>query len=136
VAQADWGAIPPGYIFNIHKKGDPTTCHWGVTLDNGRAVGRNNTGESVEGGLTYEAGGRSQYGIFAFRDICRVLNVDRRYRIGRQVKVSDGTASSRAEQWTMSVPGMTRYEERDDPSGINIVVRRIDPVAMARTLYC
>jgi hypothetical protein len=85
--------------------------------------------------LTYEAGGRSQYDIFAFRDICRVLNVDRRYRIGSQVKVSEGTPVTRAEQWMMSVPGMTRYEERDDASGINIVVRLIDPVAMARTLY-
>ncbi len=132
-----WDAIPPGYIFNIHKKNDPTTCHWGVTLANGKAVGCNNTGESVGKGLTYDPGGRSQYGIFAFKEICSVLNVDRRYRKGRYVRTDNGLpfTDSVNDRIDVGIPGMARYEETDDPSGINIVVRRIDPVAMASSLY-
>ncbi len=81
VQPADWDKIPAGHIWNIHKKNDPTTCHWGVSLGNGKAAATNNTAESPAGKVNFEAGGGSKYGRFVFKEICDVLNKDTRYRL-------------------------------------------------------
>lgn len=107
VEQDNWDKIPAGYVWNIHKKNDKTTCHWGVSLGNNKAAACNNTDQSPGNiRLAYEAGGTSQYGIFPFYDprhqngICDVLNKNAKYQFAGQ----------------------------DHPSGVNIVVRQINPL--------
>lgn len=107
-----WDNIPLGYMWNIHKKGDKTTCHWGVSLGDNNAVACNNTDGSPnpEGGvymLQYETGTNSAYGKFKFTDICKVCN------------------------WNFKYQGV---DGKNDPSGYNIVVRQIDPRAVT-TFY-
>ena len=75
---ADWARIPRGYLWNIHRAGDKTTCHWGVSLGDGRAAACNNTDESPFKKLAYEtdlAGrvGDTFYGVFNMAEICEVL---------------------------------------------------------------
>lgn len=101
----EWDSIPEGYMWNIHKKNDKTTCHWGVSLGNDKAVACNNTDGSLAPGgklviLNYEPGTNSAYGKFKFTDICTVCNWNVKYQ-------GKGGAN--------------------DPSGYNIVVRKIDP---------
>lgn len=78
VPQTQWDSIPRGYIWNIHRTGDQTTCHWGVSLGNGRAAACNNTDESPTLKMTYESG-ESKFGIFRFSDICAVLEGHDKY---------------------------------------------------------
>jgi len=110
VDPANWDKIPAGYVWNIHKKNDKSTCHWGVSLGNNKAVACNNTDESPGGiKLKYDVGGTSQYGKFPFYNpgerngICDVLNKNAKYQ----------------------------FAGKDDPSGINIVVRQINPMTEA-----
>ena len=101
VPQSAWGAIPRGYLWNIHRVGDPSTCHWGVSLGGDVSVACNNTDSSPTATLNYIEG-NTQYGKFKFSEICTVLNGTDKY--GHK-----GTGA---------------------PMGVNIVVRQIDPTAM------
>lgn len=74
----EWGDIPRGYIWNIHRIGDKTTCHWGVSLGKDRAAACNNTDESPTKKLAYEKGD-TKFGIFKFTEICDVLNGHSKY---------------------------------------------------------
>lgn len=108
VAQHEWDSIPRGYMWNIHKKNDPTTCHWGVSLGNNVAVACNNTDGSVGPDkalvmLKYEPNTNTAYGKFEFTNICEVCN------------------------WNVKYQGAGGV---NDPSGINIVVRKIDPMTV------
>lgn len=80
VPENDWDKIPLGYIWNIQKRGDKSTQHWGVSLGNDMAVACNNTDESPKAKLLYEPGGKSRYGKFHFSNICEVLNTHEKYR--------------------------------------------------------
>lgn len=70
--------IQRGFIWNIHRVNDPSTCHWGVSLGNNRAVACNNTDSSPGVNLNYHTG-NTQYGIFDFTNICDVLNANAKY---------------------------------------------------------
>lgn len=107
----EWEDIPRGWIWNIHRKGDKTTCHWGVSLGGGFAVACNNTDESPFMKLEYETDGQTGrkgdtfYGVFKMEDICSCVNGTVKY----------GHASK-------SKPTM---------EGQNIVVRAINPLHQA-----
>lgn len=72
--------IPRGWIWNIHRVGDKTTCHWGLSLGAGVSVACNNTDESPFQKLVYldnggpGVKGNTQYGKFRMKDIYAVLN--------------------------------------------------------------
>jgi len=107
VPKEEWGNIPLGYIWNIHREGDKTTCHWGVSLGDGQALACNNTDESNFKKLAYINGpsgrpGDTKYGRFLLADICEVLNGTLKY----------GHVGPLA------------------PIGTNIVVRKINPTAI------
>jgi len=78
VGQDRWNSIPRGYIWNIHRTGDKTTCHWGVSLGNDRAAACNNTDESPTMKLAYETGD-TKFGIFKFSEICTLLERHSKY---------------------------------------------------------
>ena len=67
VSPSEWGKIERGWIWNIHKKTSRDTCHWGVSLGEGRAAGCNNTGQ---GKVDYEDVGPDAYGVFDFVQLC------------------------------------------------------------------
>lgn len=75
IAVKDWGSIPRGYIWNIHKTTDRETCHWGVSLGDGKAAACNNTGQ---GQVTYLEG-NDAYGKFHFVELCDVLETTEKY---------------------------------------------------------
>jgi len=81
VPRNQWNQIPRGCIWNIQRKGDPSTCHWGVSLGNGKAVACNNTAGSPSYGLvTFDQGmAGMKYGTFDFEELCLVLNSDLKY---------------------------------------------------------
>lgn len=120
VPQTNWGRIPRGYIFNIHKQGDPSTCHWGVSLGEGMAVGCNNTDGSPGQDLTYRGGGNTHYGVFNFAELCTLLNKNTKYKM---------------DKFTQEVGELPVFTKGDHESGINIVVRQINPEAMAAVYY-
>lgn len=97
VPRKNWSLIPKGYVWNIHRVGDKSTTHWGVSVGNDVAIACNNTDESPLKKLAYIRGD-TKYGKFKFSEICDVLNSTVKYG-------HDGTG----------VPGE------------NIVVRQIDP---------
>ena len=101
VPEDRWGSIPAGWIWNVHKAGDNTTNHWGISLGGGRAVACNNTDESHGVKLIYEPGGRSQYGIFDLINACDVMRRNAKY-----------------------LPPDTAY----NPAVANIVVRELNPL--------
>jgi hypothetical protein len=108
VPQDQWDTIPQGWMWNIHKKNDRTTCHWGVSLGNNKAVACNNTDGSVGPDkslilLKYDDNSNSAYGKFEFSNICEVCN------------------------WNVKYQGAGGV---NDPSGTNIVVRKIDPTTV------
>lgn len=132
---AQWGSIPRGHIFHIHKTGDQNTCHWGVSLGGGRAVACNNTAQAprrladativrsgeipkgktmalaVEDNLAFEADTNATYGIFQMAELCDILNRTSKYMVG-----------------TLDKSGMVdRYVESNSLTGCNIVVRHVDP---------
>ena len=100
VPSDQWDSIPRGYLWNIQRKGDPFTCHWGVSLGNNKAAACNNTDESPGLKLVYE-NGNTFYGVFPFSDICRVLNVNSKYGY-----------------------------DPNKPGDMNLVVKKIDPTAI------
>lgn len=109
----EWHTIPQGHLFYIHKAGDFTTCHWGLSLGGGRAVGCNNTdGSPGQADLFYDGGGVNYYGKFQFRALCDILNSNNKYKLSR----NDGDQIE---------PKIVMY---DNPAGDNIVVRDIDPI--------
>jgi hypothetical protein len=128
-----WDNIPRGHIFHIHKNGDQNTCHWGVSLGNGRAAACNNTAQApqrnqdgskvrqptttgrpglpIETNLHFEGTGSPTYGVFQMDELCDILNRTSKYMVGTLDK-TDPTAD---------------YVESNHPSGCNIVVRHVDP---------
>jgi hypothetical protein len=83
VTKPNWGTIPEGYFWNIHKQGDVTTCHWGVSLGNDTAVACNNTGGTLINGATFIltfSKGDARSGICKFTDLCKVCDNDPKYR--------------------------------------------------------
>ena len=102
VDKADWHTIPRGYLWNIHRVGDKTTCHWGLSLGDNVAAACNNTDESPTKKLAYEFG-NTFYGRFNFRDICDVLNGTDKYG----------------------------HSGTDAPTKTNIVVRQVNPLTVA-----
>jgi hypothetical protein len=134
-----WSTIPRGHIFHIHKTGDPNTCHWGVSLGEGRAVACNNTtqapqrnpdaskvrlppepgklvGLPIESNLKFEGTGNATYGIFDLAELCDILNRTTKYMVG--TFVGDQISGD--------------YVESNSPSGCNIVLRHIDPTTVAQ----
>jgi len=98
-----WDSIPQGYIWNIHRVNDKTTCHWGVSLGDGIAVACNNTDESPTKKLEYlpsDPAGNTQYGKFRMADICEVLNGTVKYG----------------------------HHGKDAPTATNIVLRKVNPL--------
>lgn len=94
VTRQNWNQIPLGYIWNIQRKGDPSTCHWGLSLGNGRAVACNNTAGSPFYGLVNlqpPAPAGMAYGKFDLEELCLVLNSDLKYghRGGKTAPASD-----------------------------------------------
>ena len=102
VPQSAWANIPRGFLWNIHRVGDKSTCHWGVSLGGDVSIACNNTDSSPTAKLKYIEG-NTQYGKFKFSEICNVLNGTDKYG-------HTGTGA---------------------PTGINIVVRQIDPTTVA-----
>lgn len=78
VPVAQWGNIPAGHIWTIQRKNDPTTCHWGVSLGNGKSAATNNTPGSPCLMLPFISGG-SVCGTFLMVDMCKVLNSEFKY---------------------------------------------------------
>lgn len=79
VAQTNWDSIPEGYVWNIHRTGDPTTCHWGVSLGNGMAAACNNTDKSPGMEQLNYTEGNTAYGQFNFVELCNILNANEKY---------------------------------------------------------
>lgn len=79
IVEANWDTIPAGYVWNIHRVGDKTTCHWGISLGNGRAVACNNTDEGRLNYLPSNPPGHNWYGKFMLRDLCDILNLTHKY---------------------------------------------------------
>ncbi|WP_418317135.1 hypothetical protein [Piscinibacter sakaiensis] len=79
VKESDWGAIPEGYVWNIHRTNDPTTCHWGVSLGNGIAAACNNTDSSPGLPPLNYIVGNTAYGQFNFVELCNILNANAKY---------------------------------------------------------
>lgn len=79
VTEANWGSIPEGYVWNIHRTGDPTTCHWGVSIGNGIAIACNNTDSSPGMTPLNYAEGNTAYGKFNFVELCNILNANEKY---------------------------------------------------------
>ena len=73
VDRRDWGLIPKGYVWNVHRVGDKSTTHWGVSVGNDTAIACNNTDSSPAKKLVYIRG-NTHYGKFKFSEICEVLN--------------------------------------------------------------
>ncbi len=99
VSPEEWDSVPQGYIWNIHRVNDPTTCHWGVSLGNDVSAACNNTDESPRRKLKYISGD-TRYGTFKLSEICSVLNRNTKY--GAQ--------------------------DDDDRFKINLVLRKINPL--------
>jgi hypothetical protein len=129
-----WGNIPRGHIFHIHKTGDQNTCHWGVSLGSGRAAACNNTAQAPErngdgskvrmpstttgklgvpreSNLSFEGSGNPTYGVFRMAELCDILDRTSKYMVGTLDK-NDPSAD---------------WVESNHPSGCNIVVRHVDP---------
>ncbi len=105
VDEDDWGSIPRGYVWNVHRVGDKETCHWGVSLGDGKAVACNNTDVSLTKTLAYinDEGARpgdTKYGKFLLADMCEVLNGHFKYG----------------------------HEGTGKPTKMNIVLRKINPL--------
>jgi hypothetical protein len=78
VDRRNWGLIPAGWVWNIHRVGDKTTCHWGISVGNDIAIACNNTDESPTRRLAYIRG-NTKYGKFIFSELCEVLNGTAKY---------------------------------------------------------
>ncbi|WP_395703168.1 hypothetical protein [Aquabacterium sp.] len=74
---SQWGSIPEGYLWSITRRGDPTTCHWGVSLGAGQAAATNNTTASNFAELPDIHA--MQYGTFEFTKMCEILNSHLKY---------------------------------------------------------
>jgi hypothetical protein len=100
VAPDQWDALPMGYLWTIQRRNDPTTCHWGLSLGDGKAAASNNTPGSPFLMLELDSGD-SKCGTFTFTQMCAVLNSDFKY-------------------------GHTSKDPPSTPDA-NIVVKKIDP---------
>jgi len=115
VPVGQWDAIPRGYVWNIHKSTDRSTCHWGVSLGGGLAAACNNTGQ---GEVAYTEGGDT-YGQFLFSDLCTVLERTEKYA-GKNRLVTDAVDEESAR----------RAAPRGQlPAGSHITVRLFSPVS-------
>ena len=114
-----WGAIPRGYVWNIHKATDRATCHWGVSLGDGLAAACNNTGQ---GQVAYREG-NDAYGKFVFRDLCAVLETTEKYA-GKNRGV-DLRSSTDDESTKKKSPIVAQ------PLGSYITVRKYSPLGGA-----
>ena len=67
--------MPKGYMFNFHAKKSPSTCHWGISLGDGYAVGSNTTAQENGGKAKVDfRNGNSIYGTFSLQssyEVCR-----------------------------------------------------------------
>lgn len=83
VTRTNWSRIPRGYIWNIQRKNDPSTCHWGISVGGGKSLACNNAGGSPSQGILEmtppATGGGMSYGKFKMEDLCLVLNSDLKY---------------------------------------------------------
>jgi hypothetical protein len=79
IQENDVTRIPPGYMFNFHKTGDPSVCHWGVSLGDGWAAAANTTADSVGAtSKTFFRSGNEVYGEFSLATCLEVLK--RKYK--------------------------------------------------------
>lgn len=68
--------FPAGYIFNFHREGDKSVCHWGIGLGGRNAVGANTTAKAGSGSDEKRVAfisGSSVYGTFDLKssyDVC------------------------------------------------------------------
>lgn len=113
-----WHTIPEGYLWSVQRKGDPTTCHWGVSLGNNLAAATNNTPGSLAMTLKFKSGG-GLYGTFNFVEICTMLNSTVKY--GNSITIED------------PINGRMQQEAKDMPSSPdkNIVVKMLNPMTSA-----
>lgn len=72
--------IPAGWLFNIHKDGDQTVCHWGVSMGDGWAVAVNTTpAEREDTAVVFRNEGNNFYGEFTLTssvEVCRYKYAD------------------------------------------------------------
>lgn len=108
-----WHTIERGFIWNVSKKTDRETCHWGLSLGNGRAVGCNNTSQNK---IEYENDGDDRYGKFNFVALCDVLERTDKYR-GLNLRVGEGIEGKVA----------AASKGDDKPRGSLIEIRKFDP---------
>ena len=93
----EWANIPRGWIWNVQRRGDPTTCHWGISLGKGLAAATNNTSASPFATLNYlSAVDTDAYGTFNFSELCDVLNGTVKYG-------HTGNAKPKADQFNIAV---------------------------------
>jgi hypothetical protein len=117
VAVSEWSEIPRGYVWNIHKKTDRATCHWGVSLGDGLAAACNNTGQ---GQVKYDEGNDS-YGQFVFTELCAVLETTEKYA-GKNRAVAQRSDDEPAKKQRPVV---------GQPAGTHITVRSYSPLSGA-----
>ncbi|WP_295999388.1 hypothetical protein [Rugamonas sp.] len=129
-----WNTIPRGHIFSVHKNGDEQTCHWGISLGEGRATACRNPHGAVarlaDGSIDREApvngkpgiprfiemnfdSGDANCGIFDMVGLCNILSMSPGYML--------------------ALPSVDGQEQQygNNPLG-NIVVRHIDPEQQLR----
>lgn len=68
--------IPAGWLFNIHKEGDQSVCHWGISLGGGWAAGCNTQPDwpGSPAPVQFRNGGDMHYGEFLLSssvEVCR-----------------------------------------------------------------
>lgn len=56
--------IPAGHIFNFHAPESKETCHWGLSIGNGRAIAANTTQQCLQSERVTFSPGSSVYGEF------------------------------------------------------------------------
>jgi hypothetical protein len=118
VSVGNWGTIPRGNIWNIHKTTDRATCHWGISLGDGIAAGCNNTGQ---GQLKYRDGGTDAYGQFVFTDLCAILETTDKY----------AGANKKVNRTGDDEPEVKKDKTVKLPLGSHITVRSYSPLSGA-----
>ncbi len=94
--------IEAGHIFNFHAQQSKPTCHWGLSLGNGKAVAANTTAQFLKSAPVLFTKGNSFYGEFSLRE------------------------SYEACKWKYALVGDVAAEKTGTPLP-EIVIRDIDP---------